>query len=126
MRQTDSTQRRVDSTTRGALARGGKDLEVLVTSQMTVKSRFVDDGSHARQRYVSMARRRRTKERHGASVGVRKAEEDPDEGRLTGAVGSEVAEGATSRHEELNAIDRYVVAEALGQSVCFDCPLSVR
>jgi hypothetical protein len=48
---------------------------------------------------------------------VGQAEQDSNERGLSGAVGTEVAERASSRNEQLDIVDRYVVAEALGETV---------
>lgn len=42
---------------------------------------------------------------------------------ITGTVGSEITEGATSRHTRVHAADRRAVTEALGQAVGLHRPL---
>ena len=65
-------------------------------------------------------------QRHRAGVGVGQSEQHPDERRLAGAVGPEVAEGAPSGDEQLDAVHGDVVAEPLGQPVGLDRPVASR
>jgi len=126
MRHPHPLQRFVDPVLRGGLARGRQHHEVLTPGQVTVESGFVDDGAHARQRHVSMARNWLAEKRHGARVGVRQAEEDPDERRLAGTVRAEIAERATPRNEELNVVHGDVVAESFRQPVRLNGPRALR
>ena len=58
-------------------------------------------------------------------IGVGQSQQDPDERGLARAVGTEVAEGASPRDEELHAVHGDVVPEALGQPVGLDGPLAL-
>ena len=59
-------------------------------------------------------------------VSVGQPEQDPDEGCLARAVGPQVAEGAAPRDQQLDTVDRDVLAEPLGEPVGLDGPLVVR
>ena len=63
---------------------------------------------------------------HRAGVGMGQTEQHPDEGRLSGTVGTQVAERASPGHQELDAVHRDVLAEPLGEPVGLDGPLTLR
>ena len=65
---------------------------------------------------------RETERRPRARGGVRQAEQRPNERRLAGSVGPEIPEGAASRNEEFDVIDRHVLPEPFGQSMGLDGP----
>ncbi len=62
---------------------------------------------------------------HRARIGVRQSQQHPDRGGLPGAVGAQVAEGASPGDEELDAVHGDVLPEPLGQSVGLDGPVAV-
>ena len=72
---------------------------------------------------VAVAGDRVPEQRHGAGVGVGQAQQHPDQGRLAGTVGPEIAEGAAAGDQQLDAVDGDVVPEALRQPVGLDGPL---
>ncbi len=82
---------------------------------MAVEPRFVDNGADSRQCQIAMLGDRVSEQRHGAGIGVRQPQQHSDEGGLAGAVGTEVAERASSRDEELDIVHGHVLAEPLGQ-----------
>ena len=86
------------------LAGRGEDLEVLPPGQMAVEPGLVDDGPDPGQRPVAMAGHGVSEQGHGAGVGVGQPEQHPDQRGLAGAVRTQVAEGASPRDEELDAV----------------------
>jgi hypothetical protein len=84
---------------------------------MAVEPRFVDNGADSRQCQIAMLGDRVSEKRHGAGVSVRQPQQHSNQGGLAGAVGTEVAERASSRDEKLDIVHRHVLAELLGQPV---------
>ena len=93
--------------------------------QVAVEPGLVDDGPDPRQRQVAMFGDGVSEQRHRAGVGVRQSQQHPDERGLAGAVGAEVAEGASPGDEELHAVHGDVLPEPLGQPVGLDGPLAL-
>jgi hypothetical protein len=123
--QADPLQRRSDSATGGTFTGTGQQLEVLPAGQMGVEPGFVNDGTDPCQRPVAVLRDRIAEQGHGAGVSVGQSEQNPDEGRLAGAVGPQVAEGASAGDEELYPIHGDVLPEPLGQTMGLDGPLAL-
>ena len=121
----DPLERRLDAALGRRLTRRGEDLQVLATGQVAVEAGLVHDGPDPGQRPVTVAGDGVAEEGHRAGVGVGQAQQHPDQRRLAGTVGPEVAEGAAAGNEELDVVDGDVVAEALGQPVGLDGPLAV-
>ena len=117
-------ERRADAAAGRPLTGGRQDLQVLPPGQMTVEPRLVDDGPDPGQRPIAVSRDRVAEEGHRSGVGPGEPEQDPDEGGLAGAVGPEVAEGASPGHQQLHVVDSDVVPEPFGQSVGLDRPVA--
>ena len=86
---------------------------------------LVDDRADARERDVAVCGHRLAQQLHGARVGVREAEEHPNQRGLARAVGAEVPDGATARHQEVDAVHRGSTAENFGQAVGLDGQRSI-
>src|SRR5579862_3306298 len=84
---------------------------------MAVEPRLIDDGADTSERRVAMLRYRVAEQGHRAGIGAGQAEQYPDECRLAGAVGAEVAERRSPRDQELDTVHRDFRPEALGQPV---------
>ena len=118
----DPLERRLDTGAGGRLAGGSQDLEVLPPGEVAMEPGLVDDGPHPCQRPVAMLGDGVAEKRHRAGVGMGQTQQDPDEGRLSGAVRPEVAEGASPWDEKLDPVDGDVVLEPLRQPVGLDGP----
>ena len=119
-------ERGVDPVHRCGLARRGKDPEVLATGQVPVEPGLVHDRPDACEGGGAVSGHLVTEERHRAGVRVGQPEQHADERRLARPVRSEVAERATSGHEQLHAVDGDVVLEPLDESVRLDGPVARR
>jgi hypothetical protein len=113
----DALESRSDAIAGAWSASRSEDLEVLPARQMAVEPRFVDNGADSRQCQIAMLGDRVSEKRHGAGVSVRQPQQHSNQGGLAGAVGTEVAERASSRDEKLDIVHRHVLAELLGQPV---------
>ena len=122
----DALECRLDAALGRRLARRRQDLQVLAAGQVAVEAGLVDDGADAGQRQVAMAGDGVAEQGHGAGVGVGQTEQHPDQRRLAGAVGAEIAEGAAAGNEQLDVVDGDVLAESLRQPVGLDGPLARR
>ena len=110
---------------RRRLPGGGQDLQVLPAGQVTVEPGLVDDGPHPGQGRGAVPGDVVAEQRHRAGVGMGQSQQHPDERGLAGAVGAQVAEGASPGDEELHAVHGDVLPEALGQPVGLHRPLAV-
>ena len=119
-----AVERRVDAVSRGRLTSGRKDLQVLAAREMTMKSRFVDDCTDPSERHVAVLRHGVAEERHSAGVGLSQSEKYTNQRGLAGSVRTEIAKGTSSRDKEFDTVDGDVVAEAFGQSMGFNGPLT--
>ena len=124
MQDADALERRLDAALGRRLTRRGEDLQVLATGQVAVEAGLVHDGPDPGQRPVTVAGDGIAEQGHGPGVGVRQPQQHPDQRRLAGAVGAEVAEGASPGDQELDVVDGDVVPEPLGQPVGLDGPLA--
>ena len=115
-------ERRLDAALGRRLARRRQDLQVLAAGQVAVEAGLVDDGADAGEGQVAMPGDLVAEEGHGAGVRVGQAEQHPDQRRLAGAVGAEVAEGAAAGHEQFDVVHGDVLAETLRQPVGLDGP----
>ena len=118
----DAFERRRNAALGRRFTRRGEDLQVLPAGQVAVETGLVDDGAHPGQRQVAMAGHGVAEQRHRPGVGVGQPEQDPDQGRLAGAVRSEIPEGAAPGNQELHAVDGDIVPEPLRQAVRLDGP----
>src|SRR5262249_51953443 len=112
----DAGEGAVDAFLRGPLARGGEDPEVLATGQVVVEARFLDDRADAGEGRLALGRHQMTEERDRPGRRGGQTEQHPDQGRLAGAVRSEVAEGDTARDAQIDVVDDGLAVEVLGQA----------
>ena len=126
MGEADAFERRPDAVACLPFACGGEDLEVLPPGQMAVEPRLVDDGPNSCQGHIAMPWNGVSEQRHRAGIGVGQTQQHADERGLAGAVRSEVAEGTSTGHEELDTVDRDVLPEALCQPMGLNSPLALR
>jgi hypothetical protein len=69
---------------------------------------------------VGLAQRVVAGDRDGSAVGLEQRGQDPDRGRLTGAVGSEQGDDGALRYREIDLLDRLRLPERLPDPVCVD------
>jgi len=85
-----------------------------------VKARLVDDRADPCQRGGPLGRNRAAEQRHRSGRRLGQAEQHPDQRRLAGAVGAEIAEGRSARNAKVDAVDDDLVAEPLRQPLGLD------
>ncbi len=83
---------------------------------------LVHDRADPGQRLAPLGRDRYPKQRHRAPVGPGQAEQGADQRGLARSVRPEVAERAPARDQQLDAVDRGVGPEPLGQAVGLQRP----
>ena len=113
--QPDALQRAVDAAVGRAVAGGRVDVEVLAAGEVGMEARLLDDRADARERRGALAGEVVTEDPHVAGGRLGEPEEQADQGRLAGAVGSEEAEGGAPRDFEVDSGERRAIAEALAQ-----------
>src|SRR4051812_44237043 len=107
------------------LARRRVDEQVLASAQMRVEARLLDDGTDAGQRLRTAVRHVVAEQLHRAGRRLGEPEQEPDQGRLAGPVGTEEAEGRAARDTQVDAFESGPVAELLTEAGGVDGQLPV-
>ena len=115
--QAHPLQRRPDPLARVAAPGRGQQAEVVAAGQVRVEPGLVDDRPDPGLRPLPLGRDRDPEQRHRAAVGPGQAEQGADQRGLARAVRPEVAERDAARDQQLDAVDRDVGPEPLGQAV---------
>ena len=113
--QAHPVEHRGDTHRRVAAAGGCVDLEVLPPGQERVEPRLLDDRADAGERLRAAARNLVPEHRHRSRRWPGEPEQQPDDRRLTCAVGADKAKRDTARNLEVDAIEGLAFAELLGQ-----------
>ncbi len=123
--QTHPLERRPDALVSPSPTRGGEQLEVLASADVSVEAGLVDDGADPGQGLGAVAWNGDAEQGHGAAVGMGEAEQGADQCGLAGPVRPEVPERRPTRDEELDVVDGHLRPETLGQAMGLDGPLAV-